>query len=77
MVVRRTKLQLIFYARDGLFAAVSQAVHTLLMSCACRPQLTLEMLVVGVFFFNALTLLFLSYGFCCIVIITELLLKMD
>jgi len=52
MVVRKTKLQLIFYARDGLFAAVSQAVRTLLMSSACRPQLTLEMLVIGGFFFQ-------------------------
>jgi hypothetical protein len=46
---------------DGL----PQSVHTLLMSSACRPLLALEMLVIG-FFFNALTPLFLSYGFAAL-----------
>jgi hypothetical protein len=35
MALRKTKLQLIFYASDGPFAAVS--VRTLLMSSACQP----------------------------------------
>jgi len=53
----------------------SHSLHTLLTSSACRPQLTLEMLVIG-FFHRSDTAVFVIW-ICCIVNITELLLKMD
>lgn len=55
----------------------NQSVHTLLMSSACRPQLTLEVLVIGGFFFQHSDTAVFVVWICCSVNITELLLKMD
>jgi len=62
MAVCKTKLQLIFYASDGPFAAVSAYIAHVI----CLPA-TIDFRDARHWgFFNALTLLFLPYGFAAL-----------